>query len=141
MGVSQLVMTLFYSAALLILSSFHLIVGVGHIFKVPPYNPATFLVNDKPGTGETPLEKLMEVIVASWYLGSILAVLFAFFTSSSLKVTLVCPLVYHLMLTYYAIFHIEGWAVCNPAWGTHRTVGQVHGVLSCLCVFLFSQSN
>merc|ERR1719219_2663197 len=100
-------MTLFYSAALIIVSTFHLLIGVGYMFKVPPYTPATLLVNDKPGTGETALEKLLEVILSSWYIATILASLFEYFTSGSLKVSLVCPLVYHAILTYYAIFHLE----------------------------------
>ena len=85
--------------------------------QVPPYNAttqrnaATFLVNGKPSTGESPLEKLLDVVFACWKLGSILAVLLAFFTSpASQKLTLVCPLVYHFILTYTSVFYLEaGW--------------------------------
>ena len=89
------------------------------------------------------MEKFLEVVCAGWYIGSILAVLLATFTSSTsgVKLTLVCPLVYHLIMTYTASFHLEGWAVCNPTVGSHRTVMLVHGLLFLLCVFLVTQSE
>ena len=68
-----------YSAVLFYVSLVHVSIGLGHIFKVPPYNPAVFMVSGQPGTGETPLEKLLAVVLAGFYSGSILGVLIAYF--------------------------------------------------------------
>merc|ERR1712079_306414 len=99
------IMASFYSVALILVSSAHILFGLGNLLKVPPYKPSSFLVEGKPGTGATPIEKLLEAVFAGWYLSSILGVILAyFFSSQSLKFTLICPMLYHLMSTYGATF-------------------------------------
>ena len=57
------------------------------------------------GTGSTGLEKLFEAAVVGWYLGSIAAIMTAVYTGDrvSVRVTLLCPLIYHVYLTYVGI--------------------------------------
>ena len=57
----------------------HVSIGLGNIFKFPPYDPTVFMVSGQPGTGETPLEKLLAAILGGFYSGSILGVLIAYF--------------------------------------------------------------
>ena len=68
----------YYSVALFIVTTGHLALGLGNVFKVPPYKPSAFLVAGKPGTGETGIEKLMEAIMGGWYTISILTVIIAY---------------------------------------------------------------
>ena len=134
-------MATFYSIALVLVSTAHILFGLGNLLKVPPYKPSSFLVEGKPGTGATPIEKLLEAVFAGWYLSSILGVILAyFFSSESLKYTLICPMLYHLMSTYGATFQIEDMGVCNEAVGTYKTIAGFHGVMSVLFVYLFSMS-
>lgn len=39
----------FYGISLFLVSAAHLGFGLGNLLKVPPYNPAVFLVDGKPG--------------------------------------------------------------------------------------------
>ena len=71
-------MASFYSVALFIVTTAHLALGLGNIFKVPPYKPSSWLVAGKPGTGETGIEKLLEAIMGGWYTVSILTVILAY---------------------------------------------------------------
>ena len=42
----------FYGISLFLVSAAHLGFGLGNLLKVPPYNPAVFLVDGKPGKGK-----------------------------------------------------------------------------------------
>ena len=83
-----------YKVALSIVSLAHVLFGLGNLLKIPPYDPASFMVDGRPGTGATPLEKLLEAVFAGWYLSSIMGVLLNYFTGSSrtLKAALFCPI-------------------------------------------------
>ena len=72
-------MSLLNTLALILVSAAHLGFGVGNLLKVPPYNPAVFLVSGVPGAGDTGIEKLLEAVFAGWYTTSILGVLLAKF--------------------------------------------------------------
>ena len=72
-------MASFYSVALFIVTTAHLALGLGNIFKVPPYKPSSFLIAGQPGTGESGIEKLLEAIMGGWYTVSILTVILAYF--------------------------------------------------------------
>ena len=74
------IMPSLYTVSLIIVSAAHLLIGLGNIFKIPPYNPAVFLVADHVGTGDTGIEKLLEAIMAGWYTASIIGVLAAYIT-------------------------------------------------------------
>ena len=110
-----------FTAALALVSASHLLLGLANLLRIPPYDPANIIVDGTPGTGETPLEKLLEAVMAGWYLASIAAVLFAFFFGyksgypAPFRFSLVCPLLYHLLSSYNAIFLLPDWGVCNPA--------------------------
>ena len=128
-------MATFYSVALIIVSSAHLLFGLGNLLKVPPYKPSSFIVHGQPGTGESPIEKLLEAVFAGWYISSILGVILAyFFSTESLKFTLICPLFYHVMSTYTATYYIEDWGVCNEQVGSYKRVAGFHGFMSVLFV-------
>merc|ERR1712066_1045263 len=140
-NISTSVMATFYSVALILVTTGHLLLGLGNLLKVPPYKPETFIVDGKPGTGESPIEKLLESVFAGWYISSILGVILAYFLSKqSLKFTLICPMLYHVMSTYMASFHIQDWGVCNEAVGSYKRVAGFHGVMSVLFVYLFTMS-
>merc|ERR1712223_448074 len=129
-NLSSSVMATFYSIALVLVSTAHILFGLGNLLKVPPYKPSSFIVNGQPGTGESPIEKLLEAVFAGWYISSILGVLMAyFFSAQSLKFTLICPLFYHVMSTYTATFYIEDWGVCNEHVGSYKRVAGFHGVM------------
>ena len=86
-------------------SGFHIHIGLGNLFKLPPlYDPSNFLVNGKPGTGSTEIEKFLEFVFGLWYTGSIAGVLLMFFCGSSAALcgALICPLYYHSMLSIAA---------------------------------------
>ena len=91
------------------------------------------------GTGDTGIEKLMEAVFAGWYTTSIVGVLVAYFTShrSSVKATLVCPLLYHVMSTYVGLFHISSWGVCNIAVQPSAAVAVFHGAMTACFGYLY----
>ena len=133
-------MATFYSVALILVTTGHLLLGLGNLLKVPPYKPETFIVDGKPGTGESPIEKLLEAVFAGWYISSILGVILAYFLSKqSLKFTLICPMLYHLVSVYGA-FQMEEWGVCNEAVGSYKRVVGFHGLMSVMFVYLFAMS-
>merc|ERR1712130_1017610 len=106
-------MPTFYNIALFIVTTAHIAFGVGNLLKVPPYKAENFMVAGQPGTGESPIEKLLEAVFAGWYISSILGVILAyFFSAQSFKFSMICPLFYHVMSTYTATFYIEDWGVC-----------------------------
>merc|ERR1712218_578837 len=140
-NISSSVMATFYSVALILVSTGPLLLGLGNLLKVPPYNAATFMVDGKPGTGETPIEKLLEAVFSGWYISSILGVILAYFYSpKSLKFTLICPMLYHLVSTYGATFLMPEWGVCNEAVGSYKRVVGFHGLMSVMFVYLFAMT-
>ena len=127
-----------YTVCLLTTSAAHLLFGFGNLFKIPPYNPSAFLVEGNPGTGDSPLEKLLEAVFAGWYLSSILGVLLAYFLAESktMRFTLICPLLYHIMSTYMACIHLDSWGVCNPKVQSHRMIASFHAVMTLMFGYL-----
>ena len=69
-----------YNVILVLVSAAHLLLGLGNLFKIPPYNPAVFMVGGQAGAGDTGMEKLLEAVFAGWYTTSIIGVLAAYFT-------------------------------------------------------------
>ena len=59
-------MSALYWTALLAATASHLLYGLGGLLGTPPHNPANLLVGGQPGTGETPLEKLLYAVLAGW---------------------------------------------------------------------------
>ena len=97
------------------------------------------MVNEKPGTGETPLEKLLAMVFACWYLASILPVILAYVSDdkTAKQVTILCPLVYHVMISINAFRIMGSWNVCNPEFVSHNGVGIIHAFLGVICVVIY----
>ena len=136
-------MSSLYNVSLGIVSAAHLLFGLGNLFKVPPYDPASFMVAGKPGTGDTPMEKLLEAVFGGWYTSSIIGVLLAYFSgsSSTLRSTLVCPLIYHIMSSCVAVLFLEKWNVCNKAKTSAAMIGGFHSLMSLLFGYLYCMTS
>jgi len=129
-------MGLLYNLFLILVSAFHILLGLGYHFKVPPYDPSALILDGNPARGETGLEKLFEAVLVGWYLGSITAILAAVYSGDrpSVRLTLLCPLIYHAYLTYIGIFHADSWGIFYfGARGVYLT----HGVLTVVMSYLF----
>ena len=132
----------FYLISLCLVSGFHLLFGLGNIFKFPPYDPANFLVNGKPGTGATEIEKLLEFVFGLWYTGSITGVLLAFFSGSSpaLCGALVCPLYYHTTVSIAALLFFDKYKICNKRKASGTVVGLFHAVMAVMFGYILYMS-
>lgn len=71
-------MALLYNTIFFIFTVNHLVLGLSHLFRFPPYDPAQYYVNGRPGDGETGLEKLFILIVGLWYSSLTMAMILAF---------------------------------------------------------------
>ena len=121
------------SIFLFCVSGFHIHIGFGNLFKLPPlYDPSNFLVNGKPGTGSTEIEKLLEFIFGLWYTGSIAGVLLTFFSGSSaaFQGALFCPLYYHFTVSIAAFLYFDKYKISNPGKVSGTLTGVVHAVLA-----------
>jgi len=118
---------------------FHLAFGLGNLLKVsPPYDPSANLVgNGIPGTGETPIEKLLEGVFACWYLSSIAAVLLTLKLGGvhSQRAALFCPLLYHAFVALYVGF--SSTQMFNPAILTNGMVGVMHGIFALFAIHAY----
>merc|ERR1711990_421592 len=114
-----------------ILIVFHLVIGIGQLFKVsPPYDPAVNLIGEgTPGKGETPIEILLAGVFGCWYLSSIGGVLLALNLGSveSQKASLICPLLYHAAVVLF--FGLSSTQLMNPDLFSNRKVAAIHGFL------------
>ena len=100
-----------------------------------------FLVNGKPGTGATPIEKLLCSVMSTWYLGSIAGVIWAHYTEVSIArqaAVVVCS-IYHIKSTImiYMSNDKDFAAAFNPQKLTKDKVLKLHGILSTACFFLY----
>ena len=125
--------------ALSVVSIAHLLVGLGNLLKIPPYDPANFMVGGKPGKGDTPMEKLLEAIMGGWYTSSIIGVLLAYFFGSTamLSSSLVCPLLYHVLSAIVAMVFLEQWGICNKEKTSASSIGGFHILMSSLFGYLY----
>ena len=122
-----------YQICLCCVSGFHILFGLGNLFKLPPlYDPSNFFVNGKPGTGSTEVEKLVEFLFGLWYTGSIAGVLLAFFAGSSpaLRGALICPLYYHVTVSIACILYFDKYKISNPRKLSGTLTGVFHAVLA-----------
>ena len=138
-------MTDFYQICLCFVSGFNILFGLGNLLKLPPlYDPSNFLVNGKPGSGSTEIEKLLELTFGLWYTGSIDCVLLTFFifagSSTALHGALICPLYYHYMLSIAAFLFFDKQKICNPAQIIGTSTGVVHAILAGMFAYEFYMS-
>ena len=123
----------FYQLCFSCVSVFHILFGLGNLFKLPPlYDPSNFFVNGKPGTGSTEVEKLVEFLFGLWYTGSIAGVLLTFFSGSSaaFQGALFCPLYYHFTVSIAAFLYFDKYKISNPGKVSGTLTGVVHAVLA-----------
>ena len=134
-------MTLYY-IGLFIVSSFHILVGLGNLFKLPPlYDSSNILVNEKPGAGSTEVEKLLELITGSWYTASIIAVfLSAFWGPTAIMGALAGPLVYHVTFAIAAFLCFDKYKIPNQAKVTGTSAGVTHAVLAGITAYVLYMS-
>ena len=94
------------------------------------------MIDGRPGTGNTPIEKLLALIFSLWYLGSIIPVIWSYFNGSpqKLKIAISGPFLYHLFVSYNFFFHVGNFNVCNPKLTTPSLVAAFHGMLAIVCV-------
>merc|ERR1712059_25282 len=86
-----------------LLSAGHILLGLSNLSGRAYKN---ILVNKRPGTGETPIEKVLASVFAGWYLASILPVILAKYYGSAagLRAASLCPLFYHAVSTLACLF-------------------------------------
>ena len=128
-----------YNICLFLVSAFHILAGVGNLFKMPPlYDSSNFLVHGKPGTGSTEIEKLLEFIFGLWYTGSISGVLLSnYWGLEALRGALKCPLYYHATLAIAAFLFFDKFKICNPAKTSGTVVGVIHSLLASIFVCIY----
>ena len=100
-----------------------------------------FLINGKPGTGQTPIEKLLAGVFSTWYLGSIAGVIWAHYTSVTIarQAAIVVCAIYHIKSTIqiYLSTDKDFAAAFNPEKLTKDKVLKLHSVLSVACILVY----
>merc|ERR1711981_1225702 len=91
-------MDIIYTLSYWILVLAHTGIGLAGVFGKSYDN---FMINGKPGTGSTPLEVLLSGVMSTWYLGSIVGVIWAHYTSVSIarQAAIVVCAIYHIKST------------------------------------------
>ena len=128
-----------YHICLYSVSAFHILFGLGNLLKLPPlYDPSTWLVVGKPGTGATEIEKLLEFIFGLWYTGSITGVLLAKnWAPEALRGALICPLYYHATVAIVAFLFLDKFKICNPVKSSGVVAGVMHTVMAGMLAYIF----
>ena len=98
----------------------------------------TWMVDGKPGTGETPIEKLLDMIYSMWYVASILPVIMAQMSSSStaMQWAIMAPLFYHIFIAINAYKFGDSWKVINPQHSSSKKIASIHTFLTAVCLVL-----
>ena len=99
----------------------------------------TWMVDGKPGTGNTPVEKLFSLIFALWHLASILPVMLTYISGSTTgkRVAILAPLFYHVSLSIHSFLFFDSMKVCNPLRTSANFAGVAHAVLSVVCLIIY----
>ena len=68
-------------------------------------NADNFMVNGKPGTGHSPIERLLATIMSTWYLGSMAGVVWAHYAGMGIakQAAIIGPFIYHFRSTAAAL--------------------------------------
>ena len=112
--------------------------GLGFLFRIPGiYTPDAYLVNGKPGTGNTDFEILATYVFAIVYLAPIAGLVHAHFegTASARRSAAVAPMIYHVASTF-GVLYIFGRSM-NPAVAPQSTAAGMHVVYSALFMWLY----
>ena len=99
------------------------------------------MVNGKPGNGSTPIEVLLGGVMSTWYLGSIVGVIWAHYTGMSIArqaAIIVCS-IYHIKSTVMVFIATEKsmQAAFNPQKLTKDKVLKLHAALSVACILVY----
>ena len=125
------------SVCLFIISSFHLGAGIGSLFKIGPdaFTKPWWMVNGKPGTGDTPIEKLFGLVLGLWYTASIMGVLIAYFAASTPVVqgALLCLFIYHVALSISMLLLFEEYKILDT---DKNSVGGAASMHVCLAIMI-----
>ena len=97
------------------------------------------MVDGKPGTGNTPIEQLLGLIFSLWYLASIIPVTLCYLSGSSngLKVAILTPLFYHLLISVCGFLFLNQTGVCNEELISGHKIGGIHALLATACLFVY----
>ena len=103
------------------------------------YNVDSWMVDGKPGTGNTPIEKFLAMVFACWYLASILPVILSYLSGSTrgLQFAILGPLFYHLLISINSFLYLQEVGVLNDELNSANVVGMVHAFLGIVCLVLF----
>ena len=94
----------------------------------------------KPGTGNTPLEKMFALVLGCWTLASIFPVILMYTSSSTrgLKAAILGPLFYHVIISINAFLYVEDFKVLNNELQSANMVGVIHASLGVVCMVVYS---
>merc|ERR1712218_314779 len=132
-------MTFFYTTCFGLATLFHLYASIGSWFGLA--GAGNWKVNGKAGDGTSPMEKMLDTILAVWYMGTLIGFLYANSLDNSLafQVSLVPLIFYHLSLAViFGLTNIgASMDVCNPEVLPPTTVAVIHGPVSAMCIVLY----
>ena len=104
------------------------------------YDPKIWLIDGKPGTGSTPIEQLLWQILAVWYFASIVPLIIALQSSSTLakQVAIIGPMTYHISISLTAFLFWGNLNVSNseklpPGLEGHHAAGIIHMIFGLIC--------
>ena len=99
------------------------------------------MVEGKPGTGNTPLEKMLALVFACWYIASILPVIFAHISGSTRGVqsTILGPLLYHILVGINLVLYVGGFNVMNEEVSSAKLAGFTHIALGAVCLVVYNK--
>ena len=97
------------------------------------------MVNGKPGTGETPIEKLLSGVMSSWYLASIIGVIWAHTTHISIarQAAIIGPFIYHFRSTMLGFLPGDLSTTFNQDKLSKNKLFKFHGVLAVACIMIY----
>ena len=113
------------------------------MFQNGLYSNSSWMVNEKPGTGDTPIERLLSMIFSLWYLGSILPVIMAQRSGSStaMQWAILAPLFYHILVTINFYLFGDGWKAINKQRASSVKIAAIHAFLTAVCLVLYQTSH
>ena len=97
------------------------------------------MAEGKPGTGNTPLEKMLALVFACWYLASILPVMVTYLSGSTrgLQAAILAPLFYHFLIGINLILYVDGFKVMNAGVSSANLAGAFHVGLAVVCLVVY----
>ena len=103
------------------------------------YDVGTWMVDGKPGTGNTPIEQLLGVIFSCWYLAGIIPVMLCYFSGNSkgLKVAILAPFFYHFLISVCGFMFLDKMNVCNVENTSANKIGVIHAILATACLVVY----